>query len=285
MQRLIGVCLLFLVFAPSGAAAADEPPGVEWDPAWRRFSFWDAAGTIAVGGGALAVALSGYREDGYREGVLADEAVRDALVARTRRGRNVARVIGDRIFQISLVYPYLVDALLVTWIGNRSPDVASQMALMNLQAQGVAALIGLSTAHFVGRARPSVAECEKDPYYERHCDAVDENASFMSGHTATTSLTAGLVCAHNQKLRLYGDTPFGLIECLTAITAATGVGVTRIIADRHWHSDVVSGASLGVASGYLVPMLLHYGWTSAPSVMVVPQAAPGTTGISLAGSF
>jgi membrane-associated phospholipid phosphatase len=285
MKRLFAVCLLLLLLGLPRAAAADEAPGVTWDPSWRRFSWWDAAGTLAVGGGALAVALSGYRDEGYREGVLADEAVRDALVARTRSGRNVARVIGDRIFQVSLVYPYLVDALLVTWIGNGAPDVAGQMALMSLQAQGVAALVGLSTAHFVGRARPSVAECERDPFYERHCGAVDENASFMSGHTATASLTAGLVCAHNSKLRLYGDTSFGLVECLTAITAATGVGVTRLIADRHWHSDVVSGASLGVASGYLMPMLLHYGWTEAPDVMVVPQPLPGSTGVSLVGSF
>lgn len=284
-RRLALLTILIGLSWPSLASADPSSPGVEWNPAWRRFSVWDGAATLAMGGGALAIALSDYRDDRDPTPALNDEAVRDGLLATSRAGRNTARVIGDRIFQLSLVYPYLVDALLVTWIGNRAPDVAGQMALMDLQAQAFAAVIGLSTAHFVARARPSTPDCERDSGYERHCDAVDRSASFMSGHTATVATTAGLICAHNSKLRLYGDTPFGLVECVTGIAAATTTGITRIIADRHWHTDVVSGATLGVISGYVLPMLLHYGWGDDANVAVTPQTSPDLSGLAISGSF
>src|SRR5262249_47322288 len=33
----------------------------------------------------------------------------------------------------------------------------------------------------------------------------------------------------------------------------------RILSDNHWTTDVALGAAVGVASGYLLPSLLHYG--------------------------
>lgn len=302
VHRAAAVSTLLASLLVGGLARAEPPTDaypVSWNPSWRRFGWYNAAFSLALGGGSLGIALSDFRDEGYSGGVLFDEIMRDALLGPSRKARDTARVIGDRTFQIALVYPYLVDVVAVTWIGNGAPDVALQMALINLQSQGFAALLGLSTAHFIGRARPSTADCALDPDFERHCGGDDENASFMSGHTATVATTAGLICAHNEKLALYGDTHFGLVECIFGIAAATGTGLTRIIADRHWTTDVVSGATLGFVSGYLLPMLLHYGWSeSGPplsgewtttdgsvALVPVPFATESTGGIGLAGMF
>jgi len=305
MRRLAAiVCVAVIVHAsesahadPTSADPADPAEEVTWDPKWRRYSWYNAAFTLALGGGALAIAQSDHQKEGHRGGVLFDESVRDGLLAPSRRGRDVARQLGDTTFQFALVYPYLVDVVAVTWIGNGAPDVALQMALINLQSQGFAAVIGLSTAHFIGRARPSVEDCERNPGFERHCSDQDQNASFMSGHTATVATTAGLACAHNSKLNLYGDTPIGLLECVFGIAAAAGTGVSRIVADRHWATDVQAGATLGFVSGYVLPMLLHYGWTdSGPPLrgdvtadgmrlVPIPFARNGGGGLGVGGVF
>ncbi|MBW2454515.1 MAG: phosphatase PAP2 family protein [Deltaproteobacteria bacterium] len=291
------MAVVVLVARPTAAQTDDE---LTWNPKWRRFSWTNLAFTAAAGGAALGIIFGAdYRQEGHRGGVLGDEWVRDAVLAESRQGRAVARVIGDRIFQLGAIYPYLVDTIAVTWIGNGAPDVAAQMALINLQSQAFAALLGLSTAHFVGRARPSTDDCERDSHYERHCEAPDVNASFTSGHTATVATTAGLICAHNSKLSLYGDTPIGLIECALGIGATATVGMARIVADRHWHSDVVAGMSMGALAGYVLPMVLHYGWGDSGPLLrgtieaedggiqsvLMPMAGPGTVGVGWSALF
>lgn len=293
---MAGVLVSLLSTLP-GSARADE---LSWEPQWRRFGWGNLAFTAVSGGAALGIIFGAdYRQDGYRGGVLGDEWVRDTFVAESREGRATARVIGDRIFQLGAFYPYLVDTIAVTWIGNGAPDVAGQMALINLQSQAFAALLGLTTAHFIGRARPSTDECDRDAGYERFCDKPDQNASFMSGHTATVATTAGLICAHNSKLSLYGDTPIGVIECILGIGATATVGMARIVNDRHWHSDVVAGMSMGAFAGYVLPMFLHYGWgDEGPPLrgtieledgtirsVVMPMAGVGTVGLGWSALF
>jgi membrane-associated phospholipid phosphatase len=74
---------------------------------------------------------------------------------------------------------------------------------------------------------------------------------------------------------------------MTAATAATGV--TRIVADRHYASDVVVGAAIGFAGGYGLPWLLHYrtaGEGAGPEarrVVFVPFGGAGSVGIGVAG--
>jgi membrane-associated phospholipid phosphatase len=41
------------------------------------------------------------------------------------------------------------------------------------------------------------------------------------------------------------------------MTAATAVSIFRIIDNRHWASDVLLGAGLGLFSGLALPRLIH----------------------------
>jgi membrane-associated phospholipid phosphatase len=102
----------------------------------------------------------------------------------------------------------------------------------------------------------------------------EDNLSFPSGHTALTvslAVGAGLVAQR----RGYRLAPVIWTSGL-AIAAATGY--LRMAADRHYLTDVLSGAAVGALGGALIPWLTG----SLPAhAAVVPQ--PG--GLALAGRF
>jgi len=117
----------------------------------------------------------------------------------------------------------------------------------------------------VGRERPFVhfAAPGRTP-------ATDDDMSFYSGHTSTTfaiAAAAGTV-AH---LRGYKLEP----EIWAAgLTLAAATGYFRIAGDKHYFTDVMTGAVVGSAIGVAVPMLFdHYlkdsGTTVVPAGKVV----------------
>jgi hypothetical protein len=87
------------------------------------------------------------------------------------------------------------------------------------------------------------------------------------------------------------------------MAAASTEGVLRIMTDDHYASDVLIGVGVGLASGYLLPSWLHYGfandgkargersflpmWRSEHGgvVVVAPQIAAGYGGLSLVGLY
>ena len=69
-------------------------------------------------------------------------------------------------------------------------------------------------------------------------------------------------------------------------------GVTRIMSDRHYASDVLFGGTVGFVIGYGLPWGLHYrarggheGTSATPSTSVafLPFAGPNQLGIGLVG--
>ncbi len=72
--------------------------------------------------------------------------------------------------------------------------------------------------------------------------------SFPSGHTATAFLGAEILC---HELR---DTNKALAYSGYVVAAVTGV--LRVYDNKHWFSDVVAGAVLGIASAKLAYKLL-----------------------------
>jgi membrane-associated phospholipid phosphatase len=123
----------------------------------------------------------------------------------------------------------------------------------------------------------------------------DDYKSFYSGHAAATATMAGLTCVHHRHLPLYGGGFPDLVPCLIMSGIAIVTGVTRIVADRHWASDVVIGWGVGAVSGYVLPSWLHYGFGggrafgqfSISNVLFtpVPQAYSDGGGLGVAGVF
>ncbi len=95
----------------------------------------------------------------------------------------------------------------------------------------------------------------------------DENLSFFSGHTSATfaAITAAGTLASLRGYRL-APLVWGAGLPLAAFT-----GVLRIGADKHWATDVLTGAAVGSATGVLVPLLLHHPGRSSFRMAVVPM--------------
>jgi membrane-associated phospholipid phosphatase len=103
----------------------------------------------------------------------------------------------------------------------------------------------------VGRQRPFVHHGNwRDA--DRRPDA-DDNLSFYSGHSAlvfSLAAAAGTV----SDLRGYRSAPW---VWGAGMTLAATVGYLRIAADKHYLTDVLTGAALGTAAGIALPRLLH----------------------------
>ena len=99
--------------------------------------------------------------------------------------------------------------------------------------------------------------------------------SFPSGHTAHAFALALALFQIQHARHPFCDGPYWVLA--GTLTLATGVGVTRIVSGDHFPSDVLAGALIGSAIGWLVPELHR----AAPDVTLVPHA----DGLSLSGRF
>jgi membrane-associated phospholipid phosphatase len=187
--------------------------------------------------------------------ILFDTPVRNALRLHTRSGIQAAL---DASFLTALVTPTqsLVDSLVLP-VADGNLDLAWQLALMDAQAYALSGLVTASLYDVTGRARPSYEDCKAGTSVDPLCDA-GQYASFPSGHTSAAMTGAGLICAHHGALPLYGGGAWDVAACAEGLTVATAVGVLRMMADRHYASDVLTGGAIGFFSGYGLPMLLHY---------------------------
>lgn len=108
--------------------------------------------------------------------------------------------------------------------------ISAAMAVGALGAGAIAHLLKL----LVGRTRP---ELWLGPFHYAHGSA----NSFPSGHTVGAFALAGVL--------LFGARSYALR--IIAILLAIGVGLSRILAFRHWTSDVVASAFLGLLAAWL----------------------------------
>lgn len=79
-----------------------------------------------------------------------------------------------------------------------------------------------------------------------------EQTSFPSGHTAQAFATATFMAKE------YGHK--SIWYSIGAYTMATGVGAMRVMNNRHWVSDVLVGAGIGILSTNLVYLTHQYRW-------------------------
>ncbi len=92
----------------------------------------------------------------------------------------------------------------------------------------------------------------------------DENLSFYSGHTNlafAVAVASGAVAS----MRGYRLAP---VVWATSLPMAAVTGYLRIAADKHYLTDVLTGALIGSAVGFLVPFVFH----RAPAATVDPAA-------------
>jgi membrane-associated phospholipid phosphatase len=206
-------------------------------------------------------------EPRWNRPILLDATIRGWLRAESYDGRVLAAEVSNWTWYVSMAWPF-VDAIAVALIADRNPDVAWQLSALGLQAFALSGFISLTSIKATARARPTRAECRADPGYHTLCG--QGLRSFPSGHVAGGFAGAGLVCVSHAHLPLYGGGVLDAAACATALTVATTSAIGRVITDRHYASDVIVGAGLGLSLGWLMPWLLHYRSDGPPALALVP---------------
>jgi membrane-associated phospholipid phosphatase len=142
---------------------------------------------------------------------------------------------------------------------------------MNAQAFSMNILVATLLFKAAARARPPYEQCTADSSFDPFCDR-GSFASFPSSHTSTAFTAAGLTCIHHANLPLYGGEPWDTAACVGSLVLATATGLFRVIGDRHYLSDVLVGAAIGFALGYVYPWLLHYRYDEKPKATAIGDA-------------
>jgi len=193
-----------------------------------------------------------------------DRAVRDVM----RTGGTGTARASDALQFAMMLYPILVDAVLVEGAIHQDWDNAGRLALIDAESLSLTGLVATSMKNVIGRARPDGRG----------------NTAFPSGHVAVAFAGAGLMCAQHHALHLYRDEDADDAACALGVVAAAATGVLRVMSDRHWATDVIVGAVIGWALGYVMPRWMQPALAPHETRLLL---APNGDGFSLmiAGAF
>jgi membrane-associated phospholipid phosphatase len=220
------------------------------------------AGALAAWGGSqllekqLAPATCRWCDPGAL-----DSSVRDAL----RWGDPAAAGLASNVSTFALVPAASVGLLA---LGARAEKRQGEMAVNALLIAESVALAGATDQLFkfaVGRERPFVHAL---PPEEKPLTANpgDNNVSFYSAHTTVAfsmAVSAGTIAS----IRHYRWAP---AIWAAGLAGAALVGYLRIAADKHYLTDVITGAGAGAAFGLTVPALHRK--SSALSLAPLPRS-------------
>jgi membrane-associated phospholipid phosphatase len=242
-----------------GLPERGEGTARRWNPRWRKFG---VGNYILTGVAAGASAASSFLPvtNPWRRSNRVDEWGRRTLGVADYESAQWARDTSDLLLSVNLAFPFLVDSLIVGYWYRRSPEVATQTAWISLEAMAVATFLQGATSALMQRERPYGRDCGKTiPGDLPDCtDDASRYRSFFSGHTSMSFAAAAVTCTHHARLDLFGGAADG-VTCGAAIGSAAAVALLRVAARKHYLSDVATGAVVGLASGFGVPQLLHYG--------------------------
>ncbi|NRD57499.1 phosphatase PAP2 family protein [Corallococcus exiguus] len=166
-----------------------------------------------------------------------------------------------------------------------STEFFAQDATIMVQSAVLASVANQAVKFAVGRERPFVHVL---PEAEKGLTAhpTDNNLSFYSGHTnlafslAVSAGTVATMRGYKHQAVVWG----------VGLPLAASVGLLRMGADKHYLSDVVTGAVLGTAFGVAVPLLLHGRVDDTPPTSARPSSVSlnpmvGTQMVGLSGAF
>jgi membrane-associated phospholipid phosphatase len=192
-----------------------------------------------------------------------DEGVRDELRLSEHRDRELAATASDILVTVTLLDTALVDALVAPLLKDR-PDLARRASLAHALSLGVSLALGHVIKGSVGRPRPFERARERASTFLR----LRGSASFYSLHTAMAFTSAGFARA----MRVAPPT----LGARRALVLAGTVGLLRIVSDRHYLTDVLVGAVMGLAVGALVPLALLPELRRQRALLQKPRCDPNT---------
>ena len=155
------------------------------------------------------------------------------------KGLNIT---GDIFQYVGLLMPaVLMASPMEEWL-----TVGVMYAESVLVAYGVKEL----AKSIVSRARPYMY------YDDKPIDLIQEgdwNESFPSGHS--TLAFVGATFASYVFSKYFSDSPWKYVVTAASYSIATATAVFRVAGGKHFFTDVLTGAAIGTATGFLVPWL------------------------------
>jgi membrane-associated phospholipid phosphatase len=95
---------------------------------------------------------------------------------------------------------------------------------------------------------------------------------------------------HHMAFPLYGGGLPDVAICIALATSTVTLGTLRVVSDKHWPTDVVTGGILGSAIGFGLPYFVHYRTREPlsaallpPNMAFVPMLRDDAWGLSIAG--
>jgi membrane-associated phospholipid phosphatase len=248
----IGILTLCVALGPGGGAARAQDSGsegLEFRPSL------DVPLTLAGAAGAFAPRLLTDasktwtcrwcdRDDQGRSTLNG----LDAAARRHWRWSNRERAYNwsNAALGLSLVAP---TTAFVAGRGGFGDGFGGEMLIV-LEASAVNLALTQGTKYLFRRARPW-AQAE-DPPRGHRVGSRESVVSFVSGHS---SLAFAIAVSTGSLASLRGDEGKEWVWA-TGLTCAAATAYLRVAADRHYLTDVLAGAALGAAVGWVVPRLI-----------------------------
>jgi len=280
--------LLLLTLAP---ATAEAQPQLRWSEDHARVH--PASYVAQTSGVAAALVFDQLYhpppDATFRGSWFFDGDLRDALLTGDPDEREAAAAVSDALLLAMIAWP-LVDSLLVAGAIRGSSDVAWQVLSISTEVIAADFIASTLIKLLIDRERPHGEECTVEDRVRRpgRCGRRGRTRSFYSGHASAAWSYAGTICMNHVHVPLYGELAADTLACGAAVMTASIIGVLRVLADRHWATDVLIGSVVGLATGLALPYLLHYGWDRSESDGVAFTTAPVSEQpamLSFGGSF
>ena len=198
----------------------------------------------------------------------APPTVIDAPVRRLAPNSLGKRYFFDKASYWTLGY-LVAQPLGLAFSGSKPSDRIGD-GLITLEATAAAGLLVIPVKHLAHRTRPYAYNCE--PLNAKELGEPDARFSFYSGHTSLAFAVAAST-AHIAKERQWRNA--GSLKW-TNYGFAIATGAFRILADRHYLTDVLLGAATGMAVGHYLAK-----WRTKPGRPVTTQ----TEGVSSMASL
>ncbi|MDC0740028.1 phosphatase PAP2 family protein [Polyangium mundeleinium] len=192
----------------------------------------------------------------------------DDSIARALRWSNTktaARISDVGLYGLAPLAAFGFDAAVVYASGGTLAEWGTDVIVL-LQSMVVAADLTQIVKFSVARERPLLEYGSVSP---EDRDNRDNNLSFFSGHTSFT-FSAAVSAGTLATLKGYRAAPW---IWATGLTIATATGYLRMAADKHYFSDVMVGAIVGSAVGFVVP------WLHRPSASLSKDAGARLSGM------
>lgn len=172
---------------------------------------------------------------------------------------------------LAYTLPVIPATLMIPQIKLKAWENITTVGLMYLQVYGLSRGITNLSKSFLDRTRPYLYNDALTPgerYAFQGKEAHYASTSFFSGHATIAFASATFLSKMFSDI--YGDSAWKYAVWGSSLAAASFTAWCRVGAGEHFTSDVIAGALVGSAIGYLVPLLHTQNYENA-QIMVGPD--------------